>query len=274
LHEENKDLVVDLRLIDANGHPLSTNFYWLSSRPDVLADSSTWYNTSVKSFADYTALRSMPTAAVTATSRFSSSNGTGTARVTLKNPGNTIAFFMRMQITGVVDSVERYRKLAISLDSVEAFHGTNVYTLTEQPDGSTRLESDSRYTFGSGFARFMTPLILWQAKKKMLGDLAVKDPRGIAVIEAAILIEAGRHTSFDRLILTACSVETQIARGMKRDLLTREQVISRLEKQMPLEQKKPFAHYVIDTDGPKPATLLQVETVFRDLEKLAGAEPV
>jgi exo-1,4-beta-D-glucosaminidase len=92
--------LVDLRLIDAGGHPLSTNFYWLSSRPDVLADSSTWYNTSVKSFADYTALRSMPTAAVTATARFTSSNGSGTARVTLKNPGNTIAFFMRMQITG------------------------------------------------------------------------------------------------------------------------------------------------------------------------------
>jgi exo-1,4-beta-D-glucosaminidase len=92
--------LVDLRLIDAAGHPLSTNFYWLSTRPDVLSDSSTWYNTGVKSLADYTALRSMPTAAVNATARFSSSNGTGTTRVTLKNPGNTIAFFMRMQVTG------------------------------------------------------------------------------------------------------------------------------------------------------------------------------
>jgi exo-1,4-beta-D-glucosaminidase len=92
--------LVDLRLIDATGHPLSTNFYWLSTRPDVLSDSSTWYNTGVKSLADYTALRSMPTATVNATARFSSSDGTGTARVTLKNPGNTIAFFMRMQITG------------------------------------------------------------------------------------------------------------------------------------------------------------------------------
>ena len=105
-------------------------------------------------------------------------------------------------------------------------------------------------------------------------DFAARYPRGIAVIEAAILVEADRHTFFDKLILTACSVETQIARGMKRDLLTREQVIARLQKQMPLEQKKPFAHYVIDTDGPKPATLLQVETVFRDLEKLAGAKRV
>jgi exo-1,4-beta-D-glucosaminidase len=92
--------LVDLRLIDAGGHPLSTNFYWLSTRPDVLSDSSTWYNTPVKSYADYTALRSMPTAAVNATARFSSSNGTGQARVTLKNPGKSIAFFMRMQVTG------------------------------------------------------------------------------------------------------------------------------------------------------------------------------
>jgi dephospho-CoA kinase len=110
-------------------------------------------------------------------------------------------------------------------------------------------------------------------EEKMLADFAARYPRGIAVIEAAILVEADRHTFFDRLILTACSVETQIARGMKRDLLTREQVIARLEKQMPLEQKRPFAHYVIDTDGPKQATLLQVETVFRELKNLAEAQP-
>jgi exo-1,4-beta-D-glucosaminidase len=92
--------LVDLRLVDANGHPLSTNFYWLSTRPDVLADSSTWYNTEVKSYADYTALRSMPTAAVNATARFSTSGGAGQARVTLKNRGQSIAFFMRLQIIG------------------------------------------------------------------------------------------------------------------------------------------------------------------------------
>jgi len=90
----------DLRLIDAGGHPVSTNLYWLSSQPDVLADTSTWYMTPVKKYADYTALRSMPAAAVNATARFSSSGGTGQARVTLKNPGRSIAFFMRLQVTG------------------------------------------------------------------------------------------------------------------------------------------------------------------------------
>jgi dephospho-CoA kinase len=108
-------------------------------------------------------------------------------------------------------------------------------------------------------------------EERMMADFAARDPNGITVIEAAILVEAQRHALFDRLVLTTCSIETQIARGMKRDGLTREQVIARLEKQMPLEEKRRFAHYVIDTDGPKDMTLRRVEMVFRDLQKLAEA---
>ena len=90
----------DLRLTGADGRPLSTNFYWLSTRPDVLADTSTWYMTPVKSYADFTALRSMPQAAINATARFSTAGSLGTARVTLRNPSRSIAFFMRLQVTG------------------------------------------------------------------------------------------------------------------------------------------------------------------------------
>ena len=91
---------VDLRLTGHDGKPISTNFYWLSTRMDVLSDSSTWYMTPVKQYADFTALRSMPQTSVTASARFSSSGGTGTARVTLKNPGKDIAFFLRLRVTG------------------------------------------------------------------------------------------------------------------------------------------------------------------------------
>jgi uncharacterized protein YndB with AHSA1/START domain len=83
-----------------------------------------------------------------------------------RNNGNA-----RMEITGTVEAVEPYRRLAVKLTSTEAFSGTSVYTLTELPDGSTRLDSDSRYHFDNGFARFMTPVICWQAKKKMDSDL-------------------------------------------------------------------------------------------------------
>jgi exo-1,4-beta-D-glucosaminidase len=91
---------VDLRLTAPDGRPLSNNFYWLSTRMDVLSDSSTWYMTPVNNYADFTALRFMPQAAVNASARFANSGGTGTARVTLKNPGKSIAFFLRLQVTG------------------------------------------------------------------------------------------------------------------------------------------------------------------------------
>jgi uncharacterized protein YndB with AHSA1/START domain len=84
-----------------------------------------------------------------------------------RNNGNA-----RMEVTGTVEAVEPNRRIAIRLSAPSGFHGTNVYTLTPLPDGTTRLESDSHYVFDSAFARFMSPLIYWQAKKKMLSDLA------------------------------------------------------------------------------------------------------
>ena len=93
---------VDLRLSDAKGQSLSTNFYWLSKHPDVLSDSSTWYMTPVKQYADYTALRTMPRATLGAKAVFGGGEKAGeqAARVTLHNPGKTLAFFVRLEVTG------------------------------------------------------------------------------------------------------------------------------------------------------------------------------
>jgi dephospho-CoA kinase len=115
---------------------------------------------------------------------------------------------------------------------------------------------------------FVHPAV-FRLEGEMLERFAAEDPRGIAMIEAAILIETGRYTVFDRLILTACSVRTQIERGMRRDGMTREQVLARLGQQMPLEEKKAYAHYVIDTDGPKEATMRQILPVYEELNRLA-----
>ena len=68
-------------------------------------------------------------------------------------------------------SLNQDRRLAIHMTSPEGFSGTSVYTLTPLPDGSTRLDSDARYMIDNRFARFMMPLVMWQAKKKMAGDM-------------------------------------------------------------------------------------------------------
>jgi dephospho-CoA kinase len=97
---------------------------------------------------------------------------------------------------------------------------------------------------------------------------AAREPRGICVTEAAILIETGSFREYDRLIVASCTEEQQVERAVLRDHLTREEVLSRLRRQMPLEQKVKYAHYVIDTSQTKEHTLDQTRTVYASLRSL------
>jgi dephospho-CoA kinase len=111
---------------------------------------------------------------------------------------------------------------------------------------------------------------VFELEEALIEGLKATDPKGIVVVEAAILIETGRYRDYDRVIVTVCSREKQISRGMKRDGLSREEVMQRIDRQMPMEQKIPLADYVIDTEGDKEATAAQVSGVFDNLARLAG----
>ena len=115
---------------------------------------------------------------------------------------------------------------------------------------------------------FVHPAV-FRLEESMFAGFEAADPNGVAIVEAAILIETGRYRFFDRLILTACSEDLQIARGMARDHLTREQVLARLQQQMPSDEKKRFAHSVIDTGVPKEITRRQINSVYDKLKQLA-----
>ena len=94
---------------------------------------------------------------------------------------------------------------------------------------------------------------------------AAREPNGICVTEAAILVETGSFREYGRLIVAFCTEEQQVARAMLRDHLTREEVLSRLRRQMPLEEKVKYADFVIDTSGTMEQTLDQTRTVYASL---------
>ena len=102
-----------------------------------------------------------------------------------------------------------------------------------------------------------------------MDQFARLDPNGITVVEAAILIETGSYTRFDRLILVECDQELQISRALKRDNGDRSEVLARLERQMPVEEKRKFADYVIDTSGSKEETLSRVREVYDSLRRIS-----
>lgn len=108
-----------------------------------------------------------------------------------------------------------------------------------------------------------------KARAKTLRDAyAAEHPAGIIVSEAAILIETGSHKDCDRLVLAHCRSEQQIERAMQRDGLSSEEVMNRISRQMPLEDKKKYANYVIDTSGTVENTLAQTRVVYEVLQKL------
>jgi uncharacterized protein YndB with AHSA1/START domain len=76
-----------------------------------------------------------------------------------------------MRIDGMVESVEPERRLVLRLSAPEGFRGKTTYLLSPAEGGGTRLETDGRFEFESGFAKLMTPVIIWEARKKSETDL-------------------------------------------------------------------------------------------------------
>jgi dephospho-CoA kinase len=73
------------------------------------------------------------------------------------------------------------------------------------------------------------------------------DPNGIAVIDAALMIESGGYERFDKLIVVWCEPEIQLKRLMLRDNLSEIDARKRIAAQLPQDEKKRFADLAIDT---------------------------
>jgi dephospho-CoA kinase len=141
-------------------------------------------------------------------------------------------------------------------------------------DGTIDRRKLASLVFGNAeLLKQLTGLIhpaVFRAEEALMKGIKDADPKGIVVVEAAILIETGRYKDYDRVIVTTCSREKQIIRGMKRDGFSREEVMQRIDRQMRIEEKIPLADYVIDTEGDKEATAAQVSEVYDNLARLAG----
>jgi len=109
---------------------------------------------------------------------------------------------------------------------------------------------------------------VFRREEEFVENVLRTDPSGIVMVEAAILIETGRYRWFDRLILVVCTPEQQLERALKRDKTSREEVAARLSRQMPLEEKRRFADYVIDTSGTKEQTIEQTRRVYESLRSI------
>jgi dephospho-CoA kinase len=109
------------------------------------------------------------------------------------------------------------------------------------------------------------PLII-AAQDELLRELESKYPKGITVVDAALLIESGGFARFNKIIVVYCNPEVQLERLMARSGLSPVEASKRIAAQMPQEEKKRFADYLIDTSNGFDETRRQTETVLNHLK--------
>jgi dephospho-CoA kinase len=113
------------------------------------------------------------------------------------------------------------------------------------------------------------PAVIRLEEERAAEYAAVKSD-GIAVVEAAILIETGSYKRFDKMILVTCDEQSQFERAMHRGGAAESDVRARLARQMPVAEKRKFADFVIDTSGNKEDTLRQTRAVYEQLRRIAS----
>jgi exo-1,4-beta-D-glucosaminidase len=94
-----KTYFLSLTLEDKHGDVVSRNFYWLSTVEDVLDwTQRKWYYTPTKVHGDFTELATLPLVTLDVKTAFDHDGADDRALVTLKNPGSSIAFFVRLRV--------------------------------------------------------------------------------------------------------------------------------------------------------------------------------
>jgi dephospho-CoA kinase len=146
------------------------------------------------------------------------------------------------------------------------------------PDLSVNRAKLAEAAFGSATAaassriqelnRIVHPAVL-RSQEEWMEEVGRHDPRAVAIVEAALIIEAGAAKDFDRLIVVTCSDEQRVARFAARHKLAieaaRKEVERRMAAQLPEAEKVRAADYVIDNSGSLDQTREQVRELWEKL---------
>jgi dephospho-CoA kinase len=139
-----------------------------------------------------------------------------------------------------------------------------------KPDGSLNRPKLGAMVFGDEKKRLklnsiLHPFIIAR-QDALMRSWEQETPDGIAVVDAALMIESGGYKRFDKLIVVHCRPEIQLQRLIARENLTPEEAQRRVSSQMPQDEKKTFADFLIDTSEGFESARQQTEDVWHRLQ--------
>jgi dephospho-CoA kinase len=145
--------------------------------------------------------------------------------------------------------------------------------LAELAFGPSRSPVGNRSSRIEELNRIVHPAVI-RSQEEWMQAIGLQNPHGAAIVEAALLLEAGAAKSFDRMIVVTCKPEQRAERFASRQKIdlesARQEVARRMAAQLPDEEKIKVADYVIDNSGSLEQTRNQVNAVWDKLRAEAG----
>jgi dephospho-CoA kinase len=126
----------------------------------------------------------------------------------------------------------------------------------EKPAARRKLES------------ILHPLII-ERERRTLRRWAREGKRGLFVVGAALMIEAGTHARYDVVVVVYAPQAVRLRRLRERDGLRRSEALARVRAQMPLREKRRYADFVVDNSRGLGATRRQVLRLYGSLTRRA-----
>jgi dephospho-CoA kinase len=149
-------------------------------------------------------------------------------------------------------------------------------------DGSIHRAKLAQKAFGEGRIQELNDIVhpaVIAYQNEWMDALGVRDPRAIAVVAAALILEAGVNERFDKLVVVTCTEQQKIDRYVQRTaaadagplavIAAGKEARRRIAAQFPDEAKIKAADYVIDNSGSLAATERQVTALMQTLSALA-----
>ncbi len=138
-----------------------------------------------------------------------------------------------------------------------------------RPDGTIDRKTLAKEVFRDSQARsdleaITHPQILKTIRR--LADRSLEEnPRGVVVIDAPLLIEAGLHRQVDQVWVVTAGVEQRLNRVAQRDKISKDQIKRRMEAQIDEAERLAFADVVIDNSGSREETIDQVDRLWKKI---------
>jgi dephospho-CoA kinase len=148
------------------------------------------------------------------------------------------------------------------------------------PDGTVNRPRLAEVAFGSDrklsrveeLNRIVHPAVV-RRQEEWMEEIGRKDNLAIAIVEAALILEAGVKDHFDRLVVVTCSPEQRVQRWARRfnveEETARTEISRRMAAQLPDEKKIEAASYIIDNSGSLDETAAHVRGIYGLLKQEA-----